>query len=1256
MRYIFKVLILSLDSQFLSNYISQSFLEEGEDKESYVEWYREVNAFDDVCDLEIDTIIDVINADYDTLLPSIDGIIYFLNPLIQEEVEFFEMIIPIIRSVKRNIPLIVIYNNQFDILPLSVNELLENLWIRYPDLEGYANLPPSQFTQTLQCLCLSMISGDTPLNIENAWMRFPIFIQLANIYFKTANDENKPEYYYYAAQAIKKAAIIADIFNKNEYYVICDKAALLYSKINLYLEASKILENVDKQKSANYRKLYAEAMLSEGNKLFNRQKYELAAKKYLSVAQWSAIELKDRHLMNEAFRLAINSWISACKVEFAFQILDSLPHEGAITILNEIADKIKGAVKYLSKEKKFMEARDQLYKTISVYQRENLTDHLEKFTQNLETILITILEIQIKDNDPYSAKQTYDEIENLWEAYGVKRTDIDKLLGKVTEQFLDMLNFGMASNVINKINSLSLKKKLTKLSSEVEDQYKEEIKQKIQANIQLGLRIVSEYIHEEQEIIAKLNEKIINEANDFIQEERYLKAANHIKSHANYLKSLGKEDDRNQILSKNLDILLVGKIFNEFFIILNELSEHAKKKYLENKLNLILGKVKELSIEKLFEDNVIVFEKLLTIYREQLLYEQSKEIGELFIDFLKKKAHSLIQTERNHKGIGKAKNLILKIIDINAAYLDKVKRDFDDLYKEIFTVYIELDDLPNARASLDKIENRMLKEELNKTLNNLDDERREMELRRVDESNREEHLQELFSLMKKKAQSANVDRETLLNQRRGYRRAYFRDALTMINNEEYNEAIKGYETSINNFIRITQYGLASVSLAVISLILLKINRFSEIKEFLHKFKSKFSSFGTLISEIFAFSLVEYLVSILPFENNLWIRDTVDLMESLPLFEEEMQLLYSYLGKVYDKEQPIEKIAEKSLELEKLKDELEQYASEISKEKKDIARRKLMKNQYWRIPLEDLSNGKLKDAYLDYFETIPRIIEKFEKEAAVSLIIGTAILVSYQGFSVGKDEFYEMLTKIERFKSNIEKLPEIKLMKELFFLVENDLNDLFEYGLDLLIEKLVLFEPEIALLNKLRPKESKEIDEEREQLTREDLGKINKLQIQLNQDFAILRQKRGDVYRERNDFLNKRTPMRKRYYNNVIDLLNEKSFKKAGEEYYQLANSMVKRKDLQTASLMMLLYSLSYIKANQSLQTIQIDLNTFLDSLGLNKRLIQETFYIRCLQFLIFVKFNFVKSNNFDRYLIQIQDLLDVLPLFEEEQPLIKITE
>ncbi|TFF90472.1 MAG: hypothetical protein EU548_02830 [Promethearchaeota archaeon] len=219
-------------------------MEEGEDKNTYIEWYKEVNVVENSCDLEINTITDVVNMDYDDLLPVVDGIVYFLNPIVQKEVKIFEMFLSIIKFVKKNIPIIVVYNNGFSLLPLSVNELLENLWTNYPDLEGFVNLSPNQFNQVLQCLCSSMISGDSPLNFENARMRFPIFTQVANKYFKIAKNEKKLEYYYYAAQAIKKAALIADILKNKKLKKEVKKFERIFNANHLYL---KLIKNLKKR-------------------------------------------------------------------------------------------------------------------------------------------------------------------------------------------------------------------------------------------------------------------------------------------------------------------------------------------------------------------------------------------------------------------------------------------------------------------------------------------------------------------------------------------------------------------------------------------------------------------------------------------------------------------------------------------------------------------------------------------------------------------------------------------------------------------------------------------------------------------------------------------------------------------------------------------------------------------------------------------------------------------------------------------------
>ena len=358
MRYMFKILILG-DPDTIEFYALRAFGDPGEDHGTFLEWYKEVRVLEDICDLEIDVLTSD-SADLDDLLPMADGIIYFLNPLKKEESELFKMILPDIFSVKRDIPTVIIFYDQNGILPISVNELLENIWVNYPSLEAFVNLPPKDFHQALQSLSLAMINGDTPLNIENAWMRFPIFIQMANIYYANKN-------YYYAAQAIKKAALIAEIYNKEEYFIICEQAAYLYSKMNLYLEASNILEKVDKIKAINYKNLYADAMIREGNLHFNRRDFENAAIQYERSALWASIESLDNVLIHDAFKLAINSWISACKVENAFKILDNLPHKLVISILKEVSEKIQAAADFLLDNDNFELAREQMYLAVNRY-------------------------------------------------------------------------------------------------------------------------------------------------------------------------------------------------------------------------------------------------------------------------------------------------------------------------------------------------------------------------------------------------------------------------------------------------------------------------------------------------------------------------------------------------------------------------------------------------------------------------------------------------------------------------------------------------------------------------------------------------------------------------------------------------------------------------------------------------------------------------------------------------------------------------
>ena len=110
------------------------------------------------------------------------------------------------------------------------------------------------------------------------------------------------------------------------------------------------------------------------------------------------------------------------------------------------------------------------------------------------------------------------------------------------------------------------------------------------------------------------------------------------------------------------------------------------------------------------------------------------------------------------------------------------------------------------------------------------------------------------------------------------------------------------------------------------------------------------------------------------------------------------------------------------------------------------------------------------------------------------------------------------------------------------------------------------------------------------------------------------------------------------------MLEVKSFKEAGVEYFTLAQSLVKRRDLRTSSLMVLLHGLALIKAEEPIRTIRSNITKYLGSLGLNRKLVEETYYILCIDFILDVI-----SFNMDAYLPKINDLIAILPLFEEEK-------
>ncbi|MFX1489262.1 MAG: hypothetical protein ACFFBI_08955 [Promethearchaeota archaeon] len=1072
--YHFKVLILGRDPDIIHFYTSRAFGEPGEDRETFFEYYKETKVFEDVCQLEIDAITDL-SADLDEIIPIADGIIYLLNPLYEEEFELFKMVLPDIFNVKRDIPTIVIFYDENGILPLSVNELLTTVWVNYPSLEAFVNLYPKEFHQVLQSLCLAMINADTPLNIENAWMRFPIFIQMANVYFNNKN-------YYYAAQAVRKAALIAEIYNKEEYYIISEQAAFLYSKVNLYLEASKILENIDKHKSLNFKKLYAGEMIRDANIYFNKKEYEVAAKKYERAGQWSSIELLDKKVISEAFRLAITSWISACRVENAFRILDSLPHGEVQTILKEVTEKIGAAAEYLIETKKFEAARQQLYLAINKYQREALTEELKYLTEKLTDVLIQIFKYQIKAKEIHAAKYTYDEIENMWDSYNVEKTDLDGVLRMLINAFIEKDNFSMANQLIYKLESFILKQELTKFSAEAEDKYDASKKKEKQDIIQKGVDILSSFVEAERNILIEMNKKKIEEAEGIAKQSNYLKAAKHLYKQANYLKEIGKEEVRDQILTKSLDFLIKGGLFEEFIITFNLLSIEMKKKYLKRVYKIYIDRLKGIEELENFQNIVKIMENSIRIYRDHLLYDESKEISLLFIEIIRNEALKILNIEQDLSGIRKGDLLLKKAISISSAYLEKETREkikFDKIYKKIAEIYISLDDLDSAYSYNEKIENNTYKKEIHKQIDRLEDERSKERSRRAREKREEGKLEEDVSILENIAREYHrLEREKDLGERNVRKKRYFNKALNHMAEQNYAEAVELYKESIANLNRIKKYNLASVSLAVVCLLLLKEGKLKDAKQLLDETKRELMGF----SETFPVKLVEHILRSKKYQDEVKFNQGLSFLKYLPLFDEELNFVNEGFGEDLKKDERPLKPDEKIIE--------------------DIGSKEILSKKH-----------------------IIEIDQKYEK----------------------------------------------------------------------------------------------------------------------------IQKKIGEIRREKGDIQNRRKAVKRIFYREIFLFLESKNYKELASKYYELANSMLRRKDFTTCSLLILLHGFALLKAKESWGVIEKSIDEFLNTLGMNRNWVEDTYYVMLIQFVIDTKIY-----NLHSYLPKMQVMLDVLPLFEEEMELITL--
>lgn len=1231
MRYIFKILVFG-EPESTSKYLNTVFGEHGAFKDTYIEWNEEMRVLEDTCELDIDLITDPVNMDYDAHLSMSDGIFYFLNPLDKEELDLFLINISVIQSIKRRIPSVIIFYDNTGYISINVIDLFETVWTNYPEMEAYVNLLPHEFHQAFQCLCLAMINVDTPLNIENAWLRYPYFIKLANQYFQ----EKK---FLEAAKAVKKAATIAEIYNMDEFYIISEKSAYLFSQSELFLEASRILEGIDKKKAAEYKNKHMKSQIKKADDLLNQGNYEQAAIQFTNAGQWAALELMDKEVIQHAFKLAIKSWILANDFKKAFSILERLSHNVHITILKEMDGLIISTINSLIEAEKFYDAKKQIEISLKIYQKEGLFDILGELADLNASLLLNIIENEIDDQNIVVAKTIYDELEHFWSAFQVEKINLDLLLEKFVKLVLDDFDIEFASFLITKIESVDLKKELSQYSSKVEEKGKKQKWEEQQAKVKEGVDLLERYVKEEKEIMRELSEKIMKEANHFIENEEYLNAYHHLRNQIEFYIMLDQSEEVKRLTQNLLSILIQGNLLINFFKFYLEfydkLDVELKKDLLIQNFTNLIKTLKSYAKNATYFRMEKFFEDFYGILRDQSLYQESYELSIFFVNYLKDRMIEILEKEVNFNTIENVLPLLRKANKIINSNIDPTLFNFNKIYEKIATLYISMGNLSLAQEFVDKIDNKEIRSEIFKQIQKNEAEiSREMQL-----SLKANILEERIDSLRQEAQDASINKDVEFRQRSGYKRAFFAEGLKYLAENEYQKAIEIYKESISKLIGIQKYNLAGVSLALLTILYLKDEKSESIKKAIQEFTSD----QKLLSETFPIKLVKYINDCIELGKENLSLDALQLLDIFPLFEEERNFFYDFMNWGTEDIQKVA-IEEEKFDITQTQDQLEQIISNFNIDKAESAKRKLMKKKYWDSALTAILENELDTASSSYLNHVSELFEKaMDKQALIALTMGIVLLAKEKNIGLAKEALNKHVKMIGK---DIEQLKEYKLL-DLFLLgLENDASQIINMIINNWIENYYLFSPEKDFLLNFTSK----VEERTKKLKKdeEDQFKTSELGVRLDQMLGQLDLKLKASKEEFEVLLKKRRVMRKRYYENLLTDLGKVSFKMVANQYIELFEKFIARKDYITSSLLLTLYGLALMKTNISITDLKRKFEKFLENLGAIRQFVEESFFVKVLQFLLEVKAN--KLNKFD---LNIKRFLNALPLLTEEEVLIE---
>ncbi len=1239
----FSCLVLG-DINSALQYFHESGLQKNK-KSNVIQWEKHFTLKEDVINITLDVPISE-EVPYDDIIPMADGLIYFLNPNSSSEVDIFKDMIKIINEIRRNIPCIIIFRDSTNFIRIPTNELLNWIWENYPYDAFIADLYSINIiNKVIENLCEIIITGQSIINHSTAWMQIPLL-------FSKAKEHISQSRWNSAASFLEKISIIKCKDGSLDWQIYAEQAATLYAKGNRMLKASKIINEFNPIYSEKYKRMHVEQLIIQGNQLNLKKKFSLAAQQYENAGNWARFEIKDDIIVENAYRLAINAWISACEIPNAFLIIDRFDHNSMIEILEEITDKIAGVADYLSSQGQNEYAKSQLYLCFQRYQKAGLFESIKILAQKAVKVLTRTLENHIQNRDVDAAKLSLDELYNIWETFNVESDNMDQFIYRICKLYIDKNDFQKVDLIIHKVQSLKLKNQITELYIKKEDFNKKQIEINEIDDINEGVKKLSLYMDYEKENFHNFINDTYEIAKGYIEKEKIEEAILIIKEQSKWFNNIAENQLASTLCKKEFKIYLNYDYLSNFIKELPNFPELHRKEFLK----IILSEIKSSIMRSMKKENVseiiFIIDSIVKIYRNHLLYEESKEISEIFIHFLINYASELAKIG-DDKSIIDAINLISEIEIVSKSFLEGTQYNLDSIYSKIVFYFVKKQNIQEANAYNEKIIDSDVASYYYKKIQDIEEKISHLEANKAQKKQELQIYAEQLDQLENQARDQQIASENLLKMRTSLKNIYFQAPLDLIKKNQLPEAAEIYYNVAKKLIKSKKFELAGVSTSIGFLLYFILKNINVYKKKLEDMYKNLGISKNIFKKTFSIKLINYIMHMIKGNDTTAIQNAFKLYDCLPLFPEEISILKNIINQPILIESINHQADQNLTNSDNIPTNYKHLINKITMDPKLFSKRNVLEQKYWKACCNYITQQEYELASMSYFEKVDElIIRNYEDFAITSIILGFLSLLKAKPQS-------DVYLNYEKFFFQFKKKNERLSKSDFFTLIELFLRywgnkKSIEMILDIcdnFIKKLPLFDWESQFISSLIAQYvKKESNEEKKKGKKSSVNsKFDESYSLQAQQIKVLSQEMIKIKVELDELKEKRNSMINTYYHDIVECLNSEDYSSASIKYEKLGKRMARRNDFNSASLMFLLSVLSRLKEKQNLVDIKENLDSSLNKLGIVKKILNDHFGIKIVR----IMFDIFESA--DKSLKEkIRNVLVFLPLLDNERKLINI--